>query len=386
MKTVPLMLVLLTAGSPSGGEDPVLALLEQEGIPERRAAIEDMLRAEGRDACERLSSYSRAREARARENAVRTMSAAGCSSADDYRPYFSDGSAWVADALLDALTRHRIAEGVPYALARLSDSRRLVSGDGSWTLAQAAHRTLRGLTAQPIPSARPQGQGTASGGVEAAWRSWYAQHGEEPASDWMASGLKRMREALAGNSAVRRVAALETAALIGEPGRPLLVEALRRKASDLEAALTCTPDGPPRVQDQVPCIITVRNTAPRRMALAPGEIAVKVAPWEPPATAPRGAEPSRPRGKPQPDPKEKATTGPAPSSRPPGAEDGRSLGGKIVDLGPGESLRREVQVGPVTTAGRYEINVRLGDLWGSLDPGPYDAPPIEAALVLRFEQ
>jgi len=382
----PFLAILLAAGAAPADGDPLLALLGQDDEAARRGAIRELLQAGGGDGCARLSGYSRARDSGARENAVRTMGDFGCSSIDDYRPYFSDGSAWVADALLDAVSRNRVEEGVPYALARLDDRRRLVSDGGSWTLAQAALRALRTLTGQPIPTAAQARAEGASVPAEAVWRAWYAAHRDEPPAAWIISGVTSMREALAGHSPARRLAALETAALIGEPGQIVLVEALRRKPSDLTAALSCTPDEPPRVTDEVPCVLTVKNSTLHRVALASGDVDVEVALWVPPATEPRTSgrerDPVMVRTKPKgnPGPSAKAPAAGAPISDP------GVLAGRIVDLGPGESLRRQLRIGPVEAAGRYEVKVELADLWESLDPGPYLAPPLESALVLRFEQ
>lgn len=387
MWSLALLTVLLAAKTAPGADDPLLALLVQDPDAARRGAIRDLLRADGGDACATLSGYARARDARARENAVRTMGDAGCSSIEAYRPFFSDGTAWIADALLNALARNRVEEGVPYALALLSDRRRLVTDDGNWTLGQEAQRALRTLTGQPILSAaRPNPSGR-DAAIEEAWRAWYAAHGDEPASAWIASGVKSMHEALAGSSAARRLDALETALLIGEPGRPLLAEALRRAPSDLTAVLSCAPEEPPRVTDQVPCTLTVRNASPHRIALALGDPSVALSPWEqPPPAAPRPPTKSRDAATERSKSKGKTdATDPAPSPAPP-PPDPRTLSGRLVDLAPGEVLMRPVQAGPVLTAGRYEVKVTLADLWGRLDAGPYSAPPIEAALVLRFEQ
>jgi len=293
MWSLPFLAIVLSAGAAPGDDDPLLALLGQDDDAARRGAIQGLLRADGGDGCARLSAYARARDSRARENAVRAMGDLACSSIEDYRPYFSDGSAWVAEALLDAVSRNRVNEGVPYAIERLNDRRRLVSDGGSWTLSQAALRALRTLTGQPIPSASQAREEDASAKAETAWRAWYAANRDEPQAAWIASGVKIIREALAGDATARRLAALETAALIGEPGRVLLVEALRRKPSDLAATLTCTPDEPPRVTDQVPCVLSVKNSTLHRVALAPGDVDVEVAPWVPPSTEPRTSSRSR---------------------------------------------------------------------------------------------
>jgi len=381
---IPAVLLVLGLIEARGADDALLQLLAQ-GAAARREEIESLLKARGGDPCSTLSGYALVRDATARERAVRGLGEIGCRDVEHYRPYFSDADAWVADALLDSLARNRVGEAVPYAIDRLSDRRRLVSDAGSWTLSEAAHGSLRTLTAQPIPPPRVG----RSADPAAAWRAWYDAHRDRPPASWIASGLESVRLALAGDDAERRLEALETAAAVGEPAETLLQEALRRAPSDLVVTLSCDPDEPPRVGDQVACTLMVRNVSRRRVALAAGEIATVVSPWAPepgpaPASPPRrgsAAPPSRTK-------ETKAKTGAAPPAvaRP---LDARRLRGHFVDLGPGDSLRRTLSVGPVQTAGRYEVNTRLVDLQSGPrkeDFASSDAPPIEASVILRFEQ
>jgi hypothetical protein len=59
----------------------------------------------------------------------------------------------------------------------------------------------------------------------------------------------------------------------------------------------------------------------------------------------------------------------------------------LVDLAPGEVLRRPVNVGPVMTAGRYEAIASFEDLGRRLDPAAFPSNlRLEASLLLRFEQ
>jgi hypothetical protein len=130
----------------------------------------------------------------------------------------------------------------------------------------------------------------------------------------------------------------------------------------------------------------VKNVASRRVALAPGEVRVELTARGPDAGAPGASrrEESR-KGAPKKQEGKAGARASAATALAPAADAG-ALGGRMVDLGPGESLQRPVRIGPVVTAGRYEAKVALADLWGSLDPGPYESPPIEAALIVRFEQ
>ena len=63
------------------------------------------------------------------------------------------------------------------------------------------------------------------------------------------------------------------------------------------------------------------------------------------------------------------------------------LAGRFVELAPGAALRRDLGVGPVNTAGRYDIHAGVVDLAHPLlVPGPgTPPPPIEALGSIRFE-
>jgi hypothetical protein len=91
--------------------------------------------------------------------------------------------------------------------------------------------------------------------------------------------------------------------------------------------------------------------------------------------------------------KDKKAVGPAkPAAEPPLPAEPRPeperLAGAIVDMAPGQVLRRPLSVGPVPSAGRYEAVAAFQDLGRRLNPGafPADLPRLEATLLLRFEQ
>ena len=396
-RRVALLVGALLLGAPraecDAAVDPLRALLSDDWDAARQSAVQDRVRALGSSACATLAGYSAAPDPRAREHAVRAMADAGCSDAADYRGFFSDTSAWVVDALIDATTRHRIAAAAPFLLAHIDDRRSLVSDDGDLMIADQADRGLRRLTAQPIPRL-PAARGGAARGDPAAWRAWYAAHGADAPSSWIDSGLAAIRKALAGDDAARRLAALDTLALLGAPGRTALNDALRRAATDLDVGLVCLPDEAPRVLDKVPCTLTITNVGARRLVLALGEPVVRLelheapqaAPAPPPAPSARGRDKSK-------------TAKPAPAAPPAahaaGGDAGASvtdadlalLAGHFVELAPGASVRRDVTIGPVKTAGHYEVHAGVIDLARALFAGGSgESPgPVEAFASIRFE-
>ncbi|HYV18820.1 MAG TPA: hypothetical protein VFC25_07310 [Verrucomicrobiae bacterium] len=399
---VPALAALLLASTGSvAAVDPLPQLLTDENTP--MPAIRERVSALGAAGCPTLSAYAGAPDPRTRERAVSALDEAGCDQLEDYRDFFSDRSAWVVRAVALAVAHHRIAGGVPFLVAHLEDRRRLVSEGESIEIAVTAEQGLRRLTAQPI---EPEGAARAASGgretlVAAAWRAWQREHGAEPASRWLTDGRAAIRAALAAGTPKARYAALETLALVGEPVDDLLVEALKRRPGEITAALQCAPDEPPRVTEQVPCTLTLRNDATRRIPLALGDIdlrlgpVVAAAPGIPAATAGKSAEVkgSRPPGK---DTKKEAPKGkhpdtaalpvPPPPPVPPRPAPEQVAAG-LVDLAPGEVLRRPVNVGPVTAAGRYEAIAAFEDLGRRLDPAAFPADlRLEATLLLRFEQ
>ena len=387
----------LLLGAPRAGcdaaIDPLPSLLSDDWDAARQSAVQERVRALGSSACATLAGYAAAPDARAREHAVRAMADAGCSDPSDYRGFFSDTSAWVVDALIDATTRHRIAAAAPFLLAHIDDRRSLVSDDGALMIADRADRGLRRLTAQPIPRL-PAARGGNARGDPAAWRAWYAAHGADAPSSWIDSGLAEIRKDLAGDDAARRLVALDTLALLGTPGRPALAAALRRMTTDLDVGLVCLPDEAPRVLDQVPCTVTITNVGARRLALAIGEPVVRLEPRQaqPATPAPSPAPPGHGRDKGQ-------SAKPAPAApttgHAPGGDAGATvtdadlalLAGRFLELAPGASVRRDVTVGPVKTAGHYDVHAGVIDLARALlAGGSGESPgPIEAVVSIRFE-
>jgi hypothetical protein len=398
---------LLAGGGGLLALDPLPGLLTDGDDPAQRQMVRERVSALGEAACPTLSAYAGAPDPRAREHAVTAMDEAGCDRFEDYRDFFSDKSAWVVRAVVLALGHHRIAGGVPFLLAHLEDRRRLVSEGDSVGIAESAEQVLRRLTAQPIEpeGSAPRGvPGAHEAAVAAAWRAWHRGHGGEPAAKWLADGRAAMRAALASGSPQARYAALETMALVGEPADDLLVEALKRRPGEITTALQCAPDEPPRVTEEIPCTLVLRNDAARRIPLALGEIDLHLGPVvasaAPPATAPgtaagktadgkgsRGKEIKKDDGKGK-RPAPGTAPGTAPATPPEPRPAPELLAAAIVDLAPGETLRRPVRVGPVAAAGRYEAIASFQDLGRRLDPAafPPDLPRLEASLFLRFEQ
>lgn len=375
-----------------GGPDPLPGLLADDWDDLARAQVADRVKALGSAACATLSGYAALPDARAREHAVRAMDDAGCSVEEDYRPFYADGAPWVADAILDAVARRRLAAAWPWVTARLADRRRLVSDGGGFTIEESAHRVLRRLTAQPIPFSPRAGEAERDRAA-ALWRAFFAAHGAEPPDAWIASGIAACRRALSGADAAARQAALETLAVVGERGQGVLRDALLRAPGEIEATLVCEPDEPPRVGDTVPCTLAVRNRSSRRIALALGPAALAITPS---AEAPAGPERSdrsksaaRPRGR---DAGAARTT--AEGTAPPAGPKPAAPPAKVdlppdcfVDLLPGTVTMRPLTAGPVTTAGRYELRATLPD-WSALLPpaSPRQEDRIEARAEVRFEQ
>jgi hypothetical protein len=402
------VVVLLAATGGASAVDPLPGLLTDGDDAAQRRAVRERVGALGEAACPTLSAYAGAPDPRAREHAVTALDDAGCDRLEDYRDFFADRSAWVVMALVQALGHHRIAGGVPFLLGHLEDRRRLISEGESVSIAESAEQTLRRLTTQPIePEGEPRGvPGAHEAAIAAAWRAWHRSHGAEPPSQWLADGRAAIRAALAGGSPTARYAALETLALVGEPVDDLLVAALKRRPGEISAALQCAPDDPPRVTEEIPCTLMLRNDAARRIPLALGEIDLRLGPVvastsaagpaAPATVKAAGAGGTPTQGK---EIKKEAAKGkksdpggaapaPAPTAPPEPRPAPERLAAAIVDLAPGETLRRPVRVGPVATAGRYEAVASFQDLGRRLDPAafPADLPRLEASLLVRFEQ
>src|SRR5688572_3356484 len=141
-----LVAIGLLAG-PRAAADPILPLLSAEDYDESRPQILETLRQDGA-ACRTLGAYASSRSTRVREHAVRALSDAGCADFAAYSGYAADGDAWVMDAVIRAAESHLIAGAVPFLLSRLSDPRRIVAGEGTWTIGDAAHGALRAITCQ----------------------------------------------------------------------------------------------------------------------------------------------------------------------------------------------------------------------------------------------
>ncbi len=304
------------------------------------------------------------------------MEQAGCAAIEYYRPFMRDPHAWVTDALVTAIERHRIGEGVPFLIRHLPDPRRILSGRGVWTVGERAHRALRVVSCQSMhydPGASPQERARAA----VRWNTWYAEHGGEPRAKWLEAGLERARVYLASDGEQRRLEGLELILLIGTPGGPALQAAFRRDSEDLETSLICTPEEPPRVTEEVPCRFEVSNRSDRRVAFIPGEVV---------GVALHRRDPGGGEG---------PSVSPLQSSSPPESlPAGESMAGwidRVVDLAPGERVQWPLRIGPVQSAGRYEVRGTLFDLSAHIvnrekaGKGGVSMA-IEASTIVRFEQ
>jgi hypothetical protein len=386
------LVILICALSPTLAvvytPDPLLQDLAGDDYEDARPLILRDLRGLERPACETLAAYRDQRNDRVRENAVRALRDAGCRSFTDYSPYLDDPSPWVTETILLAVEKYLMVEAAPFLIDHLTDRRRIVSGDGSWTIGETAHRVLQTVTCQSFhydPLGRPGGWQES----QAEWRRWYAAHRTESREAWIDQGIARARDYLARDYAPHRVEGLRLLALIGGRAFPALREALARAPTDLIARVVCQPEEPPRVTDEVPCLFQVMNASRRHVALAPlaaaPELRVKrqeEGPDRGSSTRPVGGEksaaPSLGKGRAGKPSHEKpgAVAGdvaaPAAARQLPAAE----FSGWILDLAPGETWQREFKVGPVLSAGRYEVRATFSDFISSL----------EASAIVRFEQ
>ncbi len=326
---------------------------------------------------------------------MRALSDAGCDRFAAYRPYLDDPSPWVTEWILRSVEQRLMADAVPFLLDRLTDKRRILSGDGSWTIGETAHRVLREVTCQSFHF-DPQGPERLRQDGLSQWRQWYAAHRDEPRQSWVASGIALARDYAGRDYAPHRLEGLRLLALIGPPALPALRAALERRGDDLLARVTCAPEEPPRVTDVVPCVLEIENASPRRLALAPrdGPPDAQVRRREetaPPPAPPRGASTARSaRGR-------SASESPPPKAASPDPVPGLAeIVDRLVDLAPGQVYRVEFTVGPVPAAGRYDVRVTLRDLAAALAeasqargarPSSTPKPPaIEASTMVRFEQ
>ncbi|MBI1951456.1 MAG: hypothetical protein HYS34_08855 [Acidobacteria bacterium] len=371
-----------SSAGPSTATDPVLPLLAEEDYAQSRRRIQDALRQNG-DPCRALGAYASARDSRVREHAVRALADAGCADFRAYAGYGADRDAWVIDAVIRAAERHLMAGAVPLLLRWLSDPRRILGEEGTWTIGDTAHRGLQAITCQSfhydsVASADDRRNALTR------WRQWYLAHRGEPRDAWVKAGIERARDYAARDYGPHRLEGLRLLALIGEPALPALRDLLGRSPGDLRADLACRPEEPPRPTDQVPCALVVRNVTARHVAFAPppGGPEVRVTRDEDPPESGKGAR--RPARASAPG------AGPPAPGAGPAARAGATLAAlaaRLDDLAPGEVRRYEFAVGPVAAPGRYRVRATLSDL--ALDftsgPAPVRAPAaIETETIVPF--
>jgi hypothetical protein len=363
------------AGAPDS--DPLAPLLGEEDYEAARHRLREAIRRSGRPACAALGAYGRHRIERVREHAVRALADFGCETLGAYAPYLADGDPWVVHRLVRVFEAHRIGGAVPFLIRHLDDRRRLISAEGSWTIGEAAHRALRAITCQSFHF-DPEGSASAREEAVRRWRDWYERHRDEPRSLWEKSGITRAIESISRDDAPHRREGLELLVLIGGPGLPLLRDAVAPTPEDLSGRLTCRSESPRAIFEIVPCLLEVRNISERWVALLPGDPEVRVRP-ETGAPRPGDGSSQEPGGR---------TPAGTDASRTATSMTADSVLERLVDLAPGEVLRRQIRIGPVERAGLYRITVALADAaaWltgheGGSSPGP---SLIVAETTLRF--
>jgi hypothetical protein len=386
------VICLAAATSPSASDDPVLPLLVEEDYAQARPRILEALRQPGVSPCRALGAYATARNRAVREHAVRALADAGCADFEAYRGYAADGDAWVIDAVIRAATRQQMTGAVPFLLARLSDPRRIVVEEGTWTIGDSAHHGLQVITCQSFhydPGAPADDRRNAL----TRWRQWYLEHRGEPRDAWVKAGIERARDYAGRDYGPHRLEGLRLLVLIGDPALPALRDLLGRSPGDLRADVSCQPEEPPRPADQVPCTLVVRNVSARHVAIAPPPGGPEVRVSRSDATAEADAASA-------PDPLRSAADGNPAASGGTGALLA-ALAGRLDDLSPGAVRRYEFKVGPVPAAGRYRVRAALADGAATLTaaPGPRGAAAsparaapsrapgaIEAETIVRFDQ
>jgi hypothetical protein len=365
-------------GSAATAVDPFARVLGEDDYEAARARLREEIARSGRQTCTVLSAYGKHRIETVREHAVRALSDFGCETIAEYAPYMDDTHPWVVRELLRAFEVRRISGAVPFLIRLLDDRRRLISPEGSWTMGEVAHRVLRAVSCQSFHF-DSGGSAAARGEAVRQWRDWYDTHRDEPRALWERSGIARALDLIGRDYAPHRREGLELLTLIGGPALPALANAMSRAPEDLSARLTCTPEAPPATFEIVPCLLEVRNISGRRVVLAPGEPEVRVRPASgvpPPGDDAREEAGDHARAG------DRARSGVAGSLFPP------SILTRLIDLAPGEVLRRPVRIGPVERAGQYRITVGLADAAARLlqEEGlSLPAPsPIEAETIVRF--
>ncbi len=367
--------------------DRLALLLAEPDYEASRGALRREMEARGDRACRSLRAYARGPSDTVRENAVRALDDSGCAAYADYRPFMDDRGAWVTELVIRAVRRHLVTEAVPFLLNRLSDPRSIVSQEGSWTVAESARKALWAISCRSFPF-DPRETIERRTAALARWRTWYQQHRGEPRVAWVSAGLAEAKESLDAGTSQERRATFDLLGLIGEPAVPILRAALVRLPLDLRTTATCTPEEPPLVTDQVPCVLMVENLAARRVAVALGAPEVSVTRRD---DGPAPKAPGRTRRGEGPADRKKAGEAPATTAATASSLALEEVTNRIVDLLPGQVLSREFKVGPVPSSGHYNVRVTLPDLSSSLPArGATRASPstatLEAATEVRFEQ
>ena len=210
------------------GADPLVAFLAEEDYEQQRPHLLREIERLAGSPCEILSTYSGHRNERVREHAVRALADAGCRDFASYRPYLDDPSPWVIESILRAAQDQLMPGAVPFLLDRLSDRRRILAGDASWTISESAHRALRVVTCQSFHF-DPEGAPRSRQDAITRWRQWYDAHRDEPREAWVEAGLALGREYTGRDYApAHRREGLELLALIGPPALPALRAAFER--------------------------------------------------------------------------------------------------------------------------------------------------------------
>lgn len=367
-------IVPAAAGRQGPDTDRLAALLAAADDADARSAIVRQL-GDPAAACPVLTGFDTSDDPAIREQAVRSMDQAGCAAIEYYRPYMRDPNPWVTDALVAAIERYRIGDAIPFLIGHLSDPRSILSSGGVWTIGERAHRALRMVSCQSLHF-DPDGTGQERARAAARWTTWYADHGGESRSSWLEDGIARAGEYLHADGHRLRMEGLELLLLIGEPAAAELQAAFRRAPDDFEASMICSPEEPPRVTEEVPCLFELSNRSKRRIAFIPGELKVTM----------RRQGAREDEGHP-------SIVGRPPSSPEPLDVDGSmaALAHQIVDLAPGQRLGWPIRIGPVSTAGRYDVQGTLADLSARLVKSGKGgkrggAGEIEAGTVVRFNQ